>query len=275
MLMFKHNSAQPRPYWHVDAKWISGILLFFSLSACLLFYNLSNLTVRDTAVKLSASVMASLFSKNGLDDEANAAGLRQQVTQSASETVMPIPQFPTITLTKQQVASLSARDLQLAIFSQITGPIYDQGLSIAAATFTNDAQQRDSFIQQAAPLGFLTASTHDALQKLFLFSGLISILLLAAVIFYSAGWGRLVSPGVILLLASPLGSLIGLGLTLMPKNSPSSPITTLPVGIADTLGTSLTHSYLYAAGVGSTLLLIAIIGKIVSLFTKKPPVLTP
>src|SRR5258708_3643693 len=158
-------SHEIRPYWHVDVKWLSGVLLFVSLGACLFLYNLSNLTERSSAVNISATVIARLFSENGMDYSGDLAGFRKQAASSPSNIIKPLEQFPTVQLSKYDVLRLSPRDLRIAIFSQITGPIYDKGVKAAAVSLTRDPAQQQQFIQQASVLGIVTESTHELLQK--------------------------------------------------------------------------------------------------------------
>src|SRR5690242_6160959 len=88
-------SKQMRPYWHIDAKWVFGILLCMSLGACLLVYNISTLTSKDQAVPLSAGIVASLFSKNGINDPNGLDELKQQAAALPDNAILtPLSQFP-------------------------------------------------------------------------------------------------------------------------------------------------------------------------------------
>lgn len=253
--------AKTRPYWHVDLKWISGILLFFALSSALLFFNLSKLTERDKSVEISATIVASLFSKEGLDDEQSLEELRQQAALLPGDTVAPLPQFPGVQISKEDLATKSAREIRIAIFKQLTEPIYDKGIRGAAASFTPDPAEQDEFVKDASLLGIFTKATHDMMQTAFVIATIVSIALLAALIFFSAGWGRLVSPAVLLLAVSPIGALLSL-LLLFPSPEGDGPFSLLPRSVAQEIGGSLAQSYLVAAILGIVLFLAALIGKI-------------
>ncbi len=262
-MLINKTLSKPRPYWHVDAKWVAGILLFLSLGACLLLYNLSALTERDEAVNISATVVASLFSPKGLNDDNGLREFRQQAAKMPGTTIVPIQQFPSIKISKHDALTLNAADLKIAIFSQITGPIYDLGLDDAAKQFTPKPSDQQNFIQQAQLLGILTKQTHTLLQVLFLGSVAVSVVLAALLVLFSAGWGRLVSPGVVLLAISPIGSLAGL-LLLHPPSDGSSPLAALPTKVVQDIGNTLSHSYAYATILGITLLAVAFVGKVVT-----------
>jgi hypothetical protein len=256
------STPKARPYWHVDVKWISGILLFFALSSALLFYNLATLTSRDTAVALSANVVASLFSRDGLDDEAGLVEFRQQAVKSQSEKVVPVPQFPGVSITKQQALTLKARDLRIAIFSQITGPIYDLGVVGAAKQFVNKPADQAAFVRQASVLSVFTKQTHSAMLAGFWIAAFLSVLFIAALVFFSAGWGRLVSPGILFAIVSPLGSAASLILSFPPRDG-TSLAASLPETVTHTVGQSLGVTYLSVFIAGIVLLLAAAIGKII------------
>lgn len=237
-------------------------MLFFALSAALLFYNLATLTSRDTAVTISANVIANLFSRDGLDDEKGLMEFRQQAAKSPSDKIAPVAQFPGVTVTKQQALTLKARDLRIAIFSQITGPIYDLGVVGAAKQFTNKPADQAAFVRQASVLGILTKQTHNMLVTGFWATAVLSILFIAGLVYFSAGWGRLVSPGVLFVIVSPLGSAAGLILSFPPRDG-TSLAASLPESVAHTAGQSLGVSYLSIFLIGITLLLAAAIGKII------------
>lgn len=242
-------------------KWLGGIGFFFALSATLLLFNLSSLTERDKAVNVSATIVASLFSREGLDDEKGLQELRAKAASLPGDTIAPIPQFSFITISKQDLEHLNARDLRIKIFSQLTAPIYDKGLDKAAASFTSNPADQEKFRNDAFALGAFTKTTHDALHAGLIIALIAAILTAAELIYFSAGWGRLVSPGIVLLLASPVGTIFSLFL-LHPPTDGTSPVAKIPASVTQTVGDTLAHSYLLAAILGGSLLASALIGKI-------------
>jgi len=261
--------VKSRPYWHVDLKWIAGIGLFTALSAALLLYNLSAISERERAVKISSTVVASLFSRDGLDDEKGLEALKQNAALLPGDSVAPIEQFPFITISKTDLATMSAHDLRLKIFSQITGPIYDKGVEGAAETFTSDPDEQKKFSQQASVLTLLTSQTHRVLRMAFIAAVILAVIELAALIFYSAGWGRLVSPAIVFLLASPVGAVAGLLLS-HPSADGDGPLLALPVVVVRDVGSLLSGSYVMVAIAGASLLFIALVGKIVQKIVQRP-----
>lgn len=252
----------PRPYWHVDLKWVMGILLFFALGVSLLLYNLSTLTERERATTISATVIASMFSKDGLDDPGDIEAFKQHAALIPGDVITPIPQFPTLKVTKADIMTKSPRELRIALFKQLTEPIYDKGLRGAAQEFTTDPAAQAQFQKDATLLGVFTKNTHDSLQRAFVWATLVASVLLIMLIYFSAGWGRLVSPGIVLLLVSPLGTVFSLLLLYPPKDG-DAPFAALPAGVAQEIGASLNQSYMSVTIIGASLLVIAGVGKVI------------
>ena len=74
---------RPRPYWHVDAKWICGLML--------LVFNLVVLTAEKSAVELLTLGLALMYSQNGLDDEAEVAEMRRRIEASPDKMISLSP----------------------------------------------------------------------------------------------------------------------------------------------------------------------------------------
>lgn len=249
-----------RPYWHVDIKWMTGIVAFFSLGLALLLGNLVVLTTRENATTITTVAVANLFSRDGLDSDEGLDELRAQIAATDQEVFVPIEQFPGITLTKEQVLELSSRDLRLAIFRQITEPIYDQGLKNAAASLIADSQQQEAFIRDASLLGVVTAENHEALKVATVIASSVALVFFVLSIGFSARWGRPVTAGVLLLLVSPVGAVIGALLRFSQNNTGLSQF---PVEIQSSIGYAMTMTYGVAFILGWLLLVVAGIGKII------------
>jgi len=260
-MAIQRQPKKVRPYWHVDLKWVFGLLALFALAASLLLFNLAALTERDRATTLTATVVAGLFSKDGLDDTKGLEEFRQKAAATPGDRVVPIEQFSWLSISKHEALTLGAKELRIAIFRQLTDPIYDKGLRGAAEGMTKDPLEQDKFVQQASLLGIFTKTTHDMLQRGFYGAAIFAVLFMAGVIYFSAGWGRLVSPAVLLLAVSPLGAVAGL-LLLHPPTDGDSPLAALPPSVTTEIGNSLSQTYLVAVIAGVTLLVVALIGKL-------------
>jgi hypothetical protein len=261
-MAIQQKPKKSRPYWHVDLKWVFGLLALFTLAASLLLFNLTALTERDRATTLTATVVAGLFSKDGLDDTKGLEEFRQKAAATPGDRVVPIEQFSWLSISKHDALTLGAKELRIAIFRQLTDPIYDKGLRGAAEGMTKDPVEQDKFVQQASLLGIFTKTTHDMLQSGFYGATIFAVLFMAAAVYFSSGWGRLVSPGVLLLAVSPIGAIAGL-LLLHPPTDGDAPLAALPPSVTTEIGNSLSQTYLLAVIAGVTLLVAALIGKLI------------
>lgn len=259
------HAPSARPYWHVDAKWVCGLLALGALGVALLFFNLSTLTERERAIKLSGTIVAGLFSREGLDDEQGLVEFRQKVQAMPGDTVAPLEQYPWLVVSKHDALTLNARELRVKIFSQLTAPIYDKGLKGAAAEMTPDPVAQEKFVRDATLLGFFTKTTHETLRGILMISSIAAVMFVSATIFFSARLGRVVTPGILLVIAGFFGVFLGVMVRYPPRDG-DAPFAALPSSVTIEIGNSLLQSYGAASLLGGGLLLVAGVLKIVSKF---------
>jgi hypothetical protein len=260
--------TKPRPYWHVDAKWIAGILLFLSLSASLLLGALYTMTEEKRAIDTGTIVVASLFSPKGLDAAEDLTSLREKAAASTDKKVAPIPNFPNASVTEEQLNTLSPRELRLAIFRQVVTPIYEKGIVGAAKDFTNDPAQQQQFTKDAQLLQLLTRQTHETLGFFLIIGSIASVVFATAFVYFSWRWGRIGNLGLMLLIVSAVGSAAGL-MFLYPPQDGNGGVNSLDPEVAKAIGTSLGTAYFWAVWTGMGLLVAALAGKIVSSTVKR------
>lgn len=211
--------TQPRPYWHVDLKWIFGILFLISLQLTILFVNLYVLTNEKNGVDISTHLVATAFSRNGLDDGSDLVAAKKQIAQSPDKRIYPIPKNKEVFITEEDLNTLSPREIRYKTFRKITEPLYKMGLDEYASRFAPDQQSREQFRQSAFLLSVFTAKTHKAIGGwLVLFIG-ISLVFLAGLVFFSSGFGRFVSPAIV----SIMVGLFALPLAVISSASKSGP----------------------------------------------------
>jgi hypothetical protein len=267
MSAFANSSARThsRPYWHVDAKWISGLAMTAALGAALLLFAMASLTRPDRAVELSATLVASFFSKDGLDAPIDTTQLQQRLAASPTGTVAPLDGFPTATITKADL-SLSPRELRLKIFRQIAQPVYDLGVDGAAKQFSSDPKQQEQFAKSASFLAVLTRKTHDTLLRDGQIGLGVAALFLAGVVFFSARWGRLANPGLLLVVTGLPGAIAG---SVLGRAGSGMKLGPLPSDVVPAVGQAMQVVYLPAIEVGVGLVVIAGIGRVVSGMRKR------
>ncbi len=98
-----------RPYWHIDAKWITGILLLFLLIMTFLIFTPIQVTAADRGIDLLTIGLASAFSRNGLDQEADVEIMQQKIAESPDGTWRPIPSLK-IVVREQDIAGLTPKE---------------------------------------------------------------------------------------------------------------------------------------------------------------------
>jgi len=82
--MGTNKSLNPRPYWHVDAKWLTGILLLFLLNITFLIFILMQVTAPERGIALLTVTLARSYSaeSGGMDVSGDIEIIRQKIAES-------------------------------------------------------------------------------------------------------------------------------------------------------------------------------------------------
>lgn len=208
--MLTNVSFISRPYWHVDAKWITGILLILLLNGTFLLFILRQVTAPEPGIETLTVLLASSFSREGLDQEADMQIMRQKIAESPDGAWQPIPGL-NIVVREEDIAGLTPREMRLWFFRQLAEPIYyggQQGL-VNLATDPEMAKDMEGGI---GPMGFINAETHTKLNNALVVLGLVSLALLGLLIYFSYRFGRLGSPGCVIFLSAVPGLVLFSGM---------------------------------------------------------------
>lgn len=211
------SRSKTRPYWHVDAKWLTGIILTLTLSLSLLVFSLVSVTAEKPAIDTLTIGLALAFSQNGLDDEAGIAELRQALKLSPDGTIRPISGLKVV-IREQDITGLTPRQVRLYLFRQIAEPLYKQGPEGLAALAGDPAMEK-KMVEDSGALGFLTLKTHRTLNSIFLVLGAVSLVLFVPLVLFSYRFGRITSPGIVMFISSLPGALVFSGASLALHNS--------------------------------------------------------
>ena len=257
-----------RPYWHVDAKWICGLLFLFFFGLTVFFFNLYKITERSSAIEASTHFLAALFSPDGIDSSRDIEKIRSDFSANPGKELRPFPGLD-IVVTEEDLDG-SPRELRLNLFRQLATPIYDTG-ELAGKVDTNGAEQEQSL--DIGMLKFISSQSHHTIRVVLIVLSIVSFLLLAGLVLFSFGVGRLVSPGIIILILSIPGLAISFFLktisnkpfpleslnseSFMPKISYiASLVLPILVGV-------VYENYLVLTILGASLLILSLIIKIV------------
>lgn len=248
----KSSSAKPRPYWHVDAKWVSGLLSLAALTVTLLSLTLFRLTAEENAVPLAAAALEAVISPEGEEDADAVSELRQTIEESGQEVFYPFPGVD-VGITVEELESQSAEQVRARLFTALAEEVYWTGMQAEGEQSSGDLWKDIGF------MAILTHQTHLKLQSVVAASAGLSVLFLALLAFFSHRAGRLASPGCALLLAGLPGLLLFGGVrggsqAAAPAAGGVDRISALLGSIAPAADTAL-RTYLWSTGAGLALLL--------------------
>jgi hypothetical protein len=210
--------SKPRPYWHVDAKWIAGLLLVFTLSAGLLLYGLVAVTSEPVAVRLLSVLLASAFSPAGLDAEGDLREMTEMLAASPDGSIQPIPGLR-IVIHAEDIEGLSPREARIFFFRQMAEPLYRGGAE-GLADLANNPEMKQSIVEGAGLMELFSQRTHDRLRELILIPLALSLLLGSFLVAFSYRFGRLFSPGCALFVAVAPCAAVSAFLTMVINNPP-------------------------------------------------------
>jgi hypothetical protein len=250
-----------RPAWLSDAKWVVGILAFFVVAATALVAGVTKLTEREPAITLMTTVIATLYSPGGLDETASLEPVKQAIAASPTKSFKPFPGVD-VAITAEELEGKSPRALRLELFRALAEPIYDKGTFTKGSRsenldVTSEKEERAAGPSKAEQIGqslmptptaenvgalvFLSRESHERVldfQKIMLgvSAGLLLLLSLTSV-----GFGRLASPGWVLVLVSALPAglifFVEMSLTSHPPAAPSGEPTLQ--GMASSVGVAV------------------------------------
>lgn len=248
---------KPRPYWHVDAKWIFGIIFFISAFVSLVLFTTSTLLSPQVAVPVATYVVASQFSRNGLDEKIDLTTLKSQLESSGGENSFNLGGFK-ISVTNKDLNTLSPRELRLKVFGQVVETIYYQKTEVPDAA------------KQYGVLAYFNKANADKFANFFKLSLVPVFLSAAGLVFFSYKYGRLISPAIPLILLGTLPSfLLFLVQNAKPRSGETGPFSFLPHEMVVDIAQRLSRVYYAIVGVGILLIVAAIVAKVFSRFKAK------
>jgi hypothetical protein len=266
----KEATPRARPYWHVDAKWIAGLLLTFVLGPTLLVFGLAQATAEAPAVDALSMFLATSVSRKGLDDETEIAEFRRILAADADGEIQPIPGLA-ITVREADLADRTPRELRLWLVRQLAEPLYKGG-GEGLAELATDPEMRLVVGQGVGILSFFSLETHLLLQRVLTILAIVAGVLAIPLIYFSYRFGRLASLGWVLLVASVPGAAVFgfLGWAFNPpppapgsESGMTAMIGPLVGSVLPPLARVISQTFLAALLAGVILLVLSLIGGLV------------
>jgi len=266
--MSKQKSTKPRPYWHVDAKWITGILLVFTLSITFLVFNLGQITNAENGVDFLTLMIASVFNQQsgGIDEDVTMETILQNIAEEPQGAWQPVPGL-NINIQEEEIEGLELREIRLLFFRKWAEPLYHDGIE-GLANLADDPELRASIIEGGALLEIISAENHGKLQMALVGLVITDLVLLALLVLFSYRFGRLSSPGFVIFLAALPGILLlplsaSLGAISTPSADGEGGYTAMLANIAaealpDVIAI-ISRNYMIFLGIGSGLIFLALL----------------
>lgn len=254
---------RPRPEWHVDAKWITALIFIPIFALTFLAYNLFQMTKKENSVKVAGALISAVFPVG--DTEESLTQVRKAIQESPDKSLKPFP-GTNVKITEADLNKYSASELRQKLFQELATSIYDSDKS------------------SSSNLGLLVVFTkagHDFIGKLLLIFSAVSLVLLALLILFSAGFGKALVPGIIFVILGLLPTFFLFAIDHAPENSSPVPVgseadikqmATMALSkIAPQLSEIFFKNYLALTITGVLLLLVGIIGRIVQRIKSRRP----
>ncbi len=121
----------------------------------------------------------------------------------------------TLTVKGSEIAAFTPEELERYLAQRVAEIIYDQGGPGLAAVLPSQSGE----MPDLGPITILSPATHQSLGRVAQVLGIIALVLLLPLLFFSASFGRMGSPGCVLSIASFPGAILAFLLTMAPVSS--------------------------------------------------------
>ena len=295
-----NDNHKKRPYWHVDAKWICGIIFLVLFITGILFFNISQIisknNVIDTATgNIESSIkdeVSKFFDSTGkpiiqnkemilkvlsvANDEAReidnkAKESAENAGSSIASSYARIFQNPKDYAKK--FATVLSYKLEGVLFNRISSTL-DRTKDTIQSADLKDTNTKDKIMSQITIPKVYSEKQYQRYRNDAIMFLIIALSLLIAAIYFSSGFGRLSTPGFLILMASMPGFFILMSFDKYLKTSSLNEYTSSNSKIVSILSTSIldafksqadslfgVYKYLFIAAL--VLLIVGILGQII------------
>jgi hypothetical protein len=184
-------------------KWLTGIVLLAILIITTGIYNIYRITSPEVAVPALGRIIET--AAQGIP-MGNIDHIREEVLRRGSFSVEPVAGI-TVTLDKAKIQELSAREFQGYLFQEAAAPLYTKGADAFLAN-VRDGEVRNRLGSFGNGLQYFAEDFHGIARTALIVSVALTLLFFGFLFILSYRFGKLVSTGIILLLAGAIGSAI-------------------------------------------------------------------
>lgn len=268
------NKIKIKPYWHIDMKWIVSLILIPLLAVTFLILNLYKSTDEVNGVEVSSTLLAAMYSPGSKNYDNEINEIRTIIQKSPDRTLRPFPGLD-IKITEQDIEKYPVTEIKKRIFLELAKNIYD----FNPAKMKLNKEGKTDVFSNFGLMAIFTKTSHQFIGKILIYGASASIIFLILLVYFSYGFGRLISPGLIFVL---IGLPSVLFLTVLQKTPENSQI---PLGakeistqqrismfvseVGPTISKIFQRNYIILIIVGLILILIGIVGKITQRQAKK------
>jgi hypothetical protein len=259
-----------------DLKWIAGILLFIVLQLLFLLACLIMITSEPTALNIMSDGLASVYNlEKGFNDVSEINQLKQVFQANPKANIKPIAGFP-VALETQDISALS-KEIKISICHQIAQHIYNgetEKYTDSEAKDKAGARGQPTIRPEFMIFALITRENHEKLIMVLLIWSVFALAMLGVLIGFSAGFGRITSPGFAIMLSGMPGAAFFYLVKLVLQNQALFPKPEANEGMSAVMGyiASITLPpaldeiimvYYISIGLGVALILTALIARIV------------
>lgn len=263
------NSRKKRPNWYVDAKWVCGIIFLVLFITGILFFNISQIisknNVIDTATsKIEASIESEIsvfFDSKGkpiIQDKEMILGalnlakdktkeIDNKTKDSTGDTISALNSSYTQIFQNpldfgKKLATLLAYKLEGLLYTRVSSSLDNASNKIQGMDL-KDANIKDKIMSEIAIPKVYSEKQYLRYRTDAIICLVISLLLLIAAIYFSSGFGRLSTPGFLILMSSLPGFFILISFANFLQTSSLNDYTNSDSKIISILSTSIINAF--------------------------------
>jgi hypothetical protein len=190
-----------RPSWHVDLKWLAGLLACVAVAVSCVLFSLRQVTERDTALPISSAILAAGISDRVTDEDYAAVQAQAAANPDGMISLGPV----SLVVKGSEITTLKKDEAARLIATDLAAVIYDGGSEKAETFIVPPPADSDKKALSLGPAGSLSADMHSSFQTYLILAVVITAFLLGVVMAMSRGVGRLGAPAFVVALgAAPL-----------------------------------------------------------------------